>query len=349
MDDFIFTISDNESLPDHETDESITKLPRESNKRKRGDDNHVNTDTTNKKNKKNKTKENVDRGDSENEMLVVDKDDEVDSEFEFNGFGLGDAVVEGFGDWAQASNGQIATGDRAAVNVDDIIARRRKSKETALADDLAEDDKNAANATPNEDEELLEEDVFGMGADMDEDDNDIADGEDGEDEDDDEVGENEVEDVATENEHSYGAVNGEDSDADSIAAPVAHPDDDIDPSEDIFDAEEVAKQAAFFAPEDVVGNAAAPLASFSAMSLSRPILKGLTAVGFSTPTPIQAKAIPYALQGKDVVGGAVTGSGKTGAFMIPIVERLLYRPKKVPTTRVGPSCTSLSSISVINS
>ncbi|KAI9870906.1 MAG: nucleolar DEAD-box protein required for synthesis of 60S ribosomal subunit [Pleopsidium flavum] len=71
------------------------------------------------------------------------------------------------------------------------------------------------------------------------------------------------------------------------------------------------------------------------MSLSRPVLRGLASVGFSEPTPIQSKTIPLALLGKDVVGGAVTGSGKTAAFVIPILERLLYRPKKVPTSRVA--------------
>lgn len=334
MDDFILTISDDESVPNHETDESLNNS-KEGNKRKRDEDRDVNTDTTKKKKKK-KNKGNANHGDSENEVLVGEKDDEVDSDFEFNGFGIGDAVVGGFGDWAQASNGQIITGDRAAVSVDDIIARRRKGKETTAATGLSAEDQEAMNATLNEDEELLAEDAFGMGADMDEDGSISAEeDDDGEKEEADEDGEDETEDLALENERTGGAMIGEDSDADSIAAPVAHPDDDVDPSEDILDAEEVAKQAAFFAAEDVVNDAAAPLASFSAMSLSRPILKGLTAVGFGTPTPIQAKAIPYALQGKDVVGGAVTGSGKTGAFMIPILERLLYRPKKVPTTRVG--------------
>ena len=71
------------------------------------------------------------------------------------------------------------------------------------------------------------------------------------------------------------------------------------------------------------------------MNLSRPILKGLSSIGFNEPTPIQQKTIPVALLGKDVVGGAVTGSGKTAAFMIPILERLLYRPKKIATTRVA--------------
>jgi ATP-dependent RNA helicase DDX27 len=71
------------------------------------------------------------------------------------------------------------------------------------------------------------------------------------------------------------------------------------------------------------------------MNLSRPILKALTTVGFSKPTPIQAATIPVALLGKDVVGGAVTGSGKTAAFTIPMLERLLYRDKakKAAATR----------------
>ncbi|KAA8893052.1 P-loop containing nucleoside triphosphate hydrolase protein, partial [Sphaerosporella brunnea] len=73
---------------------------------------------------------------------------------------------------------------------------------------------------------------------------------------------------------------------------------------------------------------------FQNMNLSRPILRGLANVGFTTPTPTQQKAIPVALSGKDVVGGAQTGSGKTAAFIVPILERLLYRPKKVPTTRL---------------
>ena len=131
MDDFIFTISDNESIPDYETDEPITRLSKESNKRKRDEDGHANTHTTKQKKKK-KHKPNANGGDSDNEVLVGEKDDEVASDFEFNGFGLGDAVVKGFGDWAQASNGQIVTSDRAAVSVDDIIARRRKGKEEDL-------------------------------------------------------------------------------------------------------------------------------------------------------------------------------------------------------------------------
>ncbi|KAG6902869.1 nucleolar DEAD-box protein required for synthesis of 60S ribosomal subunit [Termitomyces sp. Mi166 len=84
------------------------------------------------------------------------------------------------------------------------------------------------------------------------------------------------------------------------------------------------RKAAFFDSEMGPGE---NHSSFLTMNLSRPILKALTTLGFTKPTPIQAATIPVALLGKDVVGGAVTGSGKTAAFMIPILERLLYREK----------------------
>jgi ATP-dependent RNA helicase DDX27 len=84
------------------------------------------------------------------------------------------------------------------------------------------------------------------------------------------------------------------------------------------------RKAAFFDPVVIPSNV---YDSFLAMSISRPILKALNSLGFYEPTPIQAAAIPVALLGKDVVGGAVTGSGKTATFIIPMLERLLYREK----------------------
>ena len=70
------------------------------------------------------------------------------------------------------------------------------------------------------------------------------------------------------------------------------------------------------------------------MNLSRPIIKALTALGFSKPTPIQSRAIPLGMEGRDLCAGAITGSGKTAAFLIPILERLLFRPKDVALSRV---------------
>ncbi|HTZ47224.1 MAG TPA: DEAD/DEAH box helicase [Verrucomicrobiae bacterium] len=62
--------------------------------------------------------------------------------------------------------------------------------------------------------------------------------------------------------------------------------------------------------------------SFSELALSPSLKERLTAAQFSTPTPVQAAAIPQALQGKDVIATAQTGTGKTLAFLIPLMENL---------------------------
>lgn len=60
------------------------------------------------------------------------------------------------------------------------------------------------------------------------------------------------------------------------------------------------------------------------MNLSEPTLKSLSQMKFSTCTPIQHKSIPHALNGRDILGAAKTGSGKTLSYMIPAAE-LLYK------------------------
>jgi superfamily II DNA/RNA helicase len=71
------------------------------------------------------------------------------------------------------------------------------------------------------------------------------------------------------------------------------------------------------------------LQPFSELDLSEPTRTGLSDMGFSNMTPVQAKSIPVLLAGKDVLGAARTGSGKTLAFLIPAVE-LLHRLKFKP-------------------
>ena len=68
---------------------------------------------------------------------------------------------------------------------------------------------------------------------------------------------------------------------------------------------------------------------FQAMGLNANLLKAVTRKGFSVPTPIQRKTIPLVLDGQDVVGMARTGSGKTAAFVIPMIERLRSHSAKV--------------------
>lgn len=74
--------------------------------------------------------------------------------------------------------------------------------------------------------------------------------------------------------------------------------------------------------------------SFEELKLSRPLLTSIKRLTWATPTPIQARAIPVAMAGRDVLGSAVTGSGKTAAFLLPCLERLLFRDRSVAATRV---------------
>src|SRR5438309_7575456 len=64
------------------------------------------------------------------------------------------------------------------------------------------------------------------------------------------------------------------------------------------------------------------MTNFSDLGLSPEVLKAVTDAGYETPTPIQAQAIPVALSGRDVLGIAQTGTGKTAAFTLPMIDRL---------------------------
>jgi ATP-dependent RNA helicase RhlE len=72
------------------------------------------------------------------------------------------------------------------------------------------------------------------------------------------------------------------------------------------------------------------LNDFTSLGLSAPILEALTNAGYTTPTPIQTKSIPTLLLGRDLVGIAQTGTGKTAAFALPILHRLAADPKPAP-------------------
>ncbi|KAI1174115.1 ATP-dependent rRNA helicase RRP3 [Nemania sp. FL0916] len=68
-------------------------------------------------------------------------------------------------------------------------------------------------------------------------------------------------------------------------------------------------------------------ATFEALGLSQSLVEACEQLGYTAPTPIQRKAIPAALAGRDVIGLAETGSGKTAAFLLPILHALLEAPK----------------------
>lgn len=356
-DDFVRTIDDDQSYPLGEEDEdqgtifqAAPKSTLNGYKRKRDleeDQSHANgirPGEEKRKEAKNKRRK-VDISRTENGTAEPDEDDQawtahgeddgaMNSDFEFRIGDVDTGVTETFDGWDL--NGSTTTpaagGHKKGVDIDELIARRRNgvAKEEAGTDssvnyedgdtegereDELDSEEEEFDARDEEDDEMLADDAFGMGA--------LASEQEG------------SEDERDEDQSSAASLDDE-----SVAEPVPHPDDSERASspEEIHHLEEQARREAFFAPEEKKSKAKTRgivSGSFQSMSLSRPILRGLAAVGFSEPTPIQTTTIPIALEGKDVVGGAVTGSGKTAAFIIPILERLLYRPKKVPTSRVA--------------
>lgn len=311
-DEFVHTLSDNEA---DLGEEPAFEAPPPKKKTKRA--------------KASKTAGNGDAVEKESEGIWGQKDDDdgaMDSEFEFMADGADGVLGDDFDGWGFES-AKANMNEKKGVDLDEII-RRRREKKTGKSDVIEPDGENLDPVSDEEEAELdlelddgedgvLAEDGFGMGV-----------GSDVEESDDEVMPEQEGEGDEGEDDEPA-------SDDDSIATPVEHPDDvEQSESDGEEDEEERAKREAFFAPEVKVKPGKKITDSFQGMSLSRPILRGLSAVAFTKPTPIQAKTIPIALMGKDVVGGAVTGSGKTAAFTVPILERLLYRPKKVATSRV---------------
>ena len=75
------------------------------------------------------------------------------------------------------------------------------------------------------------------------------------------------------------------------------------------------------------------MTTFADLLLTQPLLDALAAEGYTTPTPIQAQAIPYVLKGKDLLGIAQTGTGKTAAFALPMLQRLAaFKVNRKPMT-----------------
>src|SRR6266852_8859742 len=66
---------------------------------------------------------------------------------------------------------------------------------------------------------------------------------------------------------------------------------------------------------------------FTSFGLHPDLLRGVKELGFTRPTPIQADAIPPAMAGRDLLACAMTGSGKTAAFLLPILHKLMTRPR----------------------
>lgn len=253
----------------------------------------------------------VQDSDSEHEMElakteeVPDKEDEdinPDFQFSLDGFETSN-TMDG---WEFRVTEDAPAIKKKEVNLDEIL--RRKGGLSGLIggdgdveEDEEEDEEDESENVEKEDDDELALDGFGMGA------NDDVSSEE-ENEENNEEENNEAED--DEDDHSSADEDNEEKDEDSAEAMA----------EFYEAAEDKEKEQAHV--------------TFQSLDLARPVLKGLASLGYSKPSPIQSSSIPIALLGKDIVAGAVTGSGKTAAYMIPIIERLLYKPSKIAATRV---------------
>lgn len=342
-DDFVLTISDNEDFSGANSESDDAEPAPQSSGIKRKRDSHAASNVGKHKKAKTQTatrgsfdsdaRDSGSEGDEEDQGV---QDGTIDPDFEFD---IGARAVleeiDEFDGWGREDT-MTKRGEpkKKGVDIDEIIARRanKKSKSAITTSQTQRseeeesneeiDDEHDIEIADFDDDELVQPDTFGIDAASEE---------------------NEEEEGVEDRDAHANGTDDEDGndDSDSVASPTAHPDDiasdqsDAESQTSISDPEEKAKRDAFFAPEESTTTANMKHASsFQQFSLSRPILRGLAALSFTTPTPIQVRAIPVALQGLDVVGSAVTGSGKTAAFLLPILERLLYRPRKVPTTRV---------------
>ncbi|KAI8327771.1 P-loop containing nucleoside triphosphate hydrolase protein [Choanephora cucurbitarum] len=183
------------------------------------------------------------------------------------------------------------------TNIDDIIAKKRQEvKEAKKKKQETEEEEESEEEEVDENEDDLALDGFGAGAER----------------------------IEEEEESSSSSSEEEEEEVEDVEV-------DSDQEQEEDEAEKQRKKEYFADESETVTE---EHDSFASMNLSRPILKGLSNVGFIKPTSIQSRTIPVALMGKDLCGGAVTGSGKTAAFIVPIIERLLYRPRQTPSTRV---------------
>lgn len=79
------------------------------------------------------------------------------------------------------------------------------------------------------------------------------------------------------------------------------------------------------------------VATWEGLGLCQPLIEATSRLGWSAPTEIQQMSLPHAFQGRDVIGLAETGSGKTGAFAIPILQALLAGPQRLFAVVLAPT------------
>ncbi|KAJ1255389.1 hypothetical protein BS78_K247700 [Paspalum vaginatum] len=208
---------------------------------------------------------------------------------------------------------------RRTTSIDEKISQLRKGRGKPVLSDDSEsgsgeddsDDEEVEGESGDEEDELEEsEDEEGAGVSSDE-----------------EEEEEEVKGSGDEEAGSEGEGEDDDDDGDEEEGGEQGEEEEEDAREEEDTAEQngTVDPSKFFASSE---GASFHANSFLELNLSRPLVRACEALGYQKPTPIQAACIPLALTGRDICGSAITGSGKTAAFSLPVLERLLFRPKR---------------------
>ncbi len=226
-----------------------------------------------------------------------------------------------FGDAKRAVREELRA--KKMTSVDEKIARARagggrrsgKGKGGRRRRD-GDDESDDEYGSDSEDAPLPGEDVD------DEEDDESVSGDSDEDEDEDEESESESEEAASSSDEDEDEDEEEEVPREARGATNDGDDDDSSSSDSEFQERAVVS--------GVKGNTTFDAKAFDELHLSRPLTRACQALGYKKPTPIQAAVIPIAMTGRDVCGRAVTGSGKTAAFMLPQLERMLHRGPRPP-------------------
>lgn len=269
--------------------------------------------------------------------------------------GGGSALMPGQEGWSyQTALDKLEKGNGISkapprMDVASLISAKRKSlkktkDEEKKTESATKDDKenaiNEENSEAASDNESDSENEGGESDDKGDESSRESDGDDDGSSSDSEEGDDEVDDVGKDMEEDVIKTRmGQEEEEESSE------DDDIESDED---EEEAQKAAEFFESKDE--SESDQVEVFAQLTLSRPLLRGIASMGYVKPTPIQSSVIPVTLAGRDICASAVTGSGKTAAFLLPILEKLMYRsPGRIkalvltPTRELAAQCLGMMS------
>eukprot|EP01123_Difflugia_compressa_P001713 TRINITY_DN1212_c0_g1_i1.p1 TRINITY_DN1212_c0_g1~~TRINITY_DN1212_c0_g1_i1.p1 ORF type:complete len:788 (-),score=221.96 TRINITY_DN1212_c0_g1_i1:62-2425(-) len=262
----------------------------------------------------------------ENEEEVEEEEEndlKVDTNFKFETDQMG---IDKPWNFDEARKKILPRDDSSRTTIDQKIQKMASKYNKTLQDSKGKNLTQSNAGTDDSDGDVKQHNEHEHNDNVDEDDGDDGDDDeadgDGDDEDEDEEDEDEDEDEKDEDEHgSDGDENGKKEKEKNIESETRNVK-ELKPKRK--------KKEQFFSVPPILN----PSDNFEALHLSRPIVKAISEIGWKTPSPIQSQVIPIALSGRDIAASAVTGSGKTGAFVLPILERLLFRDTRISTVRV---------------